>query len=147
MTMPLVKLSHSRRYPPRVTEFTRVFWDALAEGRFLVTRCRGCQRHSFPPKPICPHCWTDVIDWEEITTEGRIYSWTRVHAGPAIFEEDLPYAIGIVDLDCGIRVACPFIGDAAWQCGMAVEMVSVIYADGPFFGARQKGGSHNSYMV
>jgi len=30
---------------------------------------------------------------------------------------------------------------------MAVEMVSVIYADGPFFGARQKGGSHNSYMV
>jgi uncharacterized OB-fold protein len=143
MTMPLVELPHARRYPPRVTDFTRSFWEALAEGRFLVTRCEACARHSFPPKPICPHCWTDAIVWEEQTTEGHIYSWTRVHAGPAIFEADLPYAIGIVDLDCGVRLACPLVGDALWACGMSVELVRIRYTDGPFFGAQAKKVSHN----
>jgi len=143
MRMPLLERDHARRYPPRVTAFTRPFWDALAEGRFLVTRCEGCGRHSFPPKPICPHCWTDVVAWEERSTDGRVYSWTRVHAGPAIFEADLPYAIGIVDLSCGVRLACPLVGDADWQCDMAVELVHIRHADGPFFGARAKSVSHN----
>ncbi len=147
MTMPLVTMPHARRYPPRVTEFTRVFWDALVDGRFLVTRCAACDRHSFPPKPICPYCWTDAILWEEQATSGKIYSWTRVHAGPAIFEADLPYSIGIIDLDSGVRLACPLIGEVQWCCGMEIEMVSVIHPDGPFFGARPKIVSHNRYIV
>lgn len=138
MTMQRISMPHPRRYPPRVTEFTRPFWEALGEGRFLVTRCQSCRRHSFPPKPICPHCWTETIDWDEVPTVGRLYSWTRVYAGPAIFESDLPYAIGIVDLDCGIRLGSPLLGEAAWHCGMEMELVSVTYLDGPFFGARAK---------
>jgi uncharacterized OB-fold protein len=138
MTMPLVKMPHDRRYPPRVTEFTRPFWEALAEGRFLVTRCKACSRHSFPPKPICPHCWTDAIIWDEMDTSGEIYSWTRVHAGPALFEPDLPYAIGIVDLDNGVRLACGLIGEHEWRCGLQVELICISYADGPLIGAAPK---------
>ena len=141
MTMALLTIDQPRRYPPRVTEFTRPFWDALANGRFLVTRCLTCRRHSFPPKPICPQCWTDGIEWEEIETSGRLYSWTRVHAGPAVFEPDLPYAIGIVDLDCGVRIATPLLGAAAWECDMAVELVSRIFDDGAFYAARPKSAS------
>ena len=136
MTMPIQRIAHPRRYPPRITEFTQRFWDALTQGRFLVTRCARCDHSSFPPKPICPICWATDINWSEVDTTGQIYSWTRVHAGPAIFDPDLPYAIGIVDLDVGIRLACPLVGEGtAWRCGMAVELITYIYDDGPFYAA------------
>ena len=136
MTMLIRSIAHPRRYPPRVTEFTQPFWNALTEGRFLVSRCTSCSHCSFPPKPICPACWASQIEWTEVGTTGSLYSWTRVHAGPAIFDADLPYAIGIVDLDAGIRLACPLVRNAIdWQCGMPVELVSCIYEDGPFYAA------------
>jgi uncharacterized protein len=139
MTMPIVQVDHPRRYPPRVTQFTRPFWDGLREGRFSVTRCSLCARASFPPKPICPHCWTEAVVWEEIATEGTLYSWTRVHAGPAIFDADLPYAIGVVDLDAGVRLATPLMGaNVDWQCGMRLELLSCAFTDGHFFAASPK---------
>lgn len=139
MKMPIIPIKHDRRYPPRVTAFTSPFWQALNEGRFQVTRCTSCARRSFPPKPICPHCWNDRVDWEEIATRGTLYSWTRVHAGPAIFDADLPYAIGVVDLDVGVRLATPLIGNAEWQCEMPLELVACRFTDGPFFAAAEIG--------
>ena len=139
MTMPIIQVEHSRRYPPRVTEFTSPFWQALEEGSFQVTRCTSCARQSFPPKPICPHCWNDSVEWEEIATQGTLYSWTRVHAGPAIFEADLPYAIGVVDLHVGVRLATPLVGNTKWQCDMPVELIVCRFTDGPFFATAEIG--------
>ena len=136
MTMAIQHIAHPRRYPPRVTQFTQPFWDGLAQGLFLVTRCARCEHSSFPPKPICPVCWATEIMWSEVGTTGQLYSWTRVHAGPAIFDPDLPYAIGIVDLDVGVRLACPLLGDlVSWRCGMPVELVACLFEDGPFYAA------------
>lgn len=139
MKMPIIQVEHARRYPPRVTEFTSQFWQALDEGSFQVTRCTSCARRSFPPKPICSHCWNDLVGWEEIATRGKLYSWTRVHAGPAIFEADLPYAIGVVDLDVGVRLATPLIGNVNWQCEVPVELIVCRFTDGPFFAAAEIG--------
>lgn len=136
MTMTILSATTPRRYPPRVTEFTQKFWTALAEGCFTLTRCIACARRSFPPKPICPHCWTGDVAWEEIATTGELYTWTKVHAGPAIFDAELPYAVGVVDLDVGVRIATPLFGrDTDWRCGMRVELVTIKYLDGPFFSA------------
>ena len=143
MTMAIRHVAHPRRYPPRVTSFTQPFWEALAQGRFLVTRCARCEHSSFPPKPICPVCWATEIIWSEVDTTGQLYSWTRVHVGPAIFDPDLPYAIGIVDLAVGVRLACPLVGDGiAWRCGLAVELVACIHEDGPFYSATALGTFH-----
>jgi uncharacterized protein len=136
MTMEIVQVAHGRRYPPRLTQFTAPFWRGLSAGEFRTTRCRSCRRLTFPPKPICPHCWHKDVSWETLPTAGRLYSWTRIHAGPAIFESDLPYEVGIVDLDAGIRLACPLHGPAvAWHCDMSVNLITLLYADGPLFAA------------
>jgi uncharacterized protein len=140
MTMAIIPVGHARRYPPRVTAFTEPFWAGLLNGEFRVTRCAKCASLSFPPKPICPHCWTDEVRWEVIGTRGTLYSWTRVHAGPAIFECDLPYAIGIIDLDIGLRLACPLYGEAVdWVCGQRMELVTLAHEDGPYFAAQPLG--------
>jgi len=123
-------------YPPRVTAFTKPFWDALGKGQFLTTRCKNCQAQTFPPKVTCPHCWSSDLDWVEPGISGKLYSWTRVHAAPAVFVDIAPYALGIVDLDCGIRLACPIVTDQTLQCDIPVELISIEYRDGYQLAAR-----------
>ena len=137
MTMEIVADTAVRAYPPRVTAFTAPFWSGLLDGRFMTTRCDACHRLTFPPKPICPHCWTDGIDWEAIGTDGRLYTWTRIHAGPAVFADQLPYEVGIVDLAVGLRVACRLWSRDRpdWQCGMLVRLLTLSMQDGPLFAA------------
>ena len=136
--LPRISMPGRRAYPPRRSVFTQVFWDGLAEGRWQTTRCEDCGRQTFPPKPVCPHCWSAQVRWAPLDARGTLYSWTRVHAAPAVFTAEAPYAVGIVDLDCGIRLACRLVeaDGAGFTPGMAVEMTVLVYEDGPLFAAR-----------
>ncbi|MFC4312253.1 Zn-ribbon domain-containing OB-fold protein [Steroidobacter flavus] len=138
MTLEIIPIDAARTYPPRVTRFTAAFWQALQQGLLKTTRCESCQQLSFPPKPICPHCWTEGVSWQTLSGAGTLYSWTRIHAGPAIFEPELPYEVGVVDLNDGLRLACRLHGPAGtpWRCGMPVRIVTLKYRDGPLLAAR-----------
>lgn len=41
--------------------------------------------------------------------EGKIISWTRVHAPPAGFEEQAPYVVVVVKLDNGINYTAQLV--------------------------------------
>ncbi len=32
------------------------YWEAAANGKFLLSDCRGCGRVYYYPRPICPFC-------------------------------------------------------------------------------------------
>jgi DUF35 OB-fold domain, acyl-CoA-associated len=57
-------------------------------------------------------------------------------SAPAAFQDEVPYRVGIVDLDEGLRIATRVL--AAIQPGLdtAVEIVVLSYSDGPLFAAR-----------
>ena len=136
--LPMVPIPGRRAYPPRVSAFTQPFWEGLAQGHWQTTCCDACGRQTFPPRPICPHCWSDRVSWSPLSSHGTLYSWTRIHAAPAVFDAEAPYAVGIVDLDSRIRLACRLLdtAHADWKPGMAVEMAVLQYEDGPLFAAR-----------
>jgi uncharacterized OB-fold protein len=135
--MPEVPMAGPRPFPPRVSPFTRPFWDALGEGRLLTTRCGTCGSTGFPPRTLCRACWGRAMSWTGLATRGTLYSFTRVHVAPAAFRGDTPYAIGIVDLVDGPRLMCRMVGEVgAPDLDGPVEMVVLRYDDGPLFGAR-----------
>jgi uncharacterized OB-fold protein len=136
MTMTRIEIARARPYPPRVTEFTARFWDDLASGILTTTRCTACGEATFPPKPVCPYCWGGEVEWTRLSPRGLLYSWTRVHAGPAIFDPELPYDLGVVDLEDGVRIACRLSGgNGDWQCGAPMELAVLAYTDGPLLTA------------
>ncbi|KQP19319.1 Zn-ribbon domain-containing OB-fold protein [Pseudorhodoferax sp. Leaf265] len=141
MTLDVHKVVATRPYPPRVSTFTKPFWSALNEGRFTTTQCRECHRQTFPPKLVCPHCWSDKYEWVDMPVEGELYSWTRIHAAPAVFQPLAPYVVGIVDLDGRTRLACPLVVPDGVQVsvGSKVRMVVMAFDDGPLFAARVLG--------
>lgn len=101
---------HALAYPPRLTAVTRPFFDALAEHRLVTTRCRRCAYLTFPPKGVCPRCWSEEVAFEEIPPTGVLRSFTEVWAAPARFADEAPYVLGIVDLDAAVRCAARVSG-------------------------------------
>ena len=138
MTLPTLTIEAERAYPPRISGFTKDFWSALGEGRWQTTRCQSCGKQTFPPKPVCPHCWSTDVAWTDLSPRGILYSWTRIHAAPTVFSPEAPYACGIVDLESGIRLACRLVEREGqpFAIGQAVEMLVLSYRDGPLFAAR-----------
>jgi uncharacterized protein len=134
--LEILDVDGPRAYPPRVTPFTRTFWDALRDGRLCTTRCDACHLHTFPPKAFCPHCWSRKVSWTDLSGRGTLYSCTTVHAAPAAFRQQAPYRVGIVDLEEGPRIAVGIWGDAPVTLDGAVEIVVLNHSDGPLFAAR-----------
>jgi uncharacterized protein len=139
MSLAVLSIDRVRAFPPRVTEFTERFWQGLSRGLFETTWCESCGRPSFPPKPFCPHCWSKQVRWGPLSGRGRLYSQTVVHAAPAAFQGEVPYRVGIVDLDEGIRIATRVLADSEPVLDMAMEIVVLSYRDGPLFAARPAG--------
>ncbi len=78
------------------------FYEAeLKAGRFMIQRCRGCARHVFYPRAICPHCASTELDWLQPKGTGRVYSTTVVRR-PA--DKGGPYNVALIDLDENVRL-------------------------------------------
>ena len=89
---------------PAVTIESKPFWDAAAEGKFLIKRCTDCGEAHWYPRALCPHCFSENTVWEESKGEGVIYSYSVMHRSPSG-----PYAIGYVTLNEGPAVLTNFV--------------------------------------
>ena len=104
---------------PMVSVETKPFWDAAAEGRFLIKRCTACKQAFWYPRAMCPFCMSAETVWEESPGAGVIYSYSVMHRSPTG-----PYAIGYVTLDEGPAVLTNFVDVApdGLSIGMKVKV-------------------------
>jgi uncharacterized OB-fold protein len=105
---------------------TLPFWEAAKEGRLLIEHCNACGENHYYPRPFCPRCWSDDVEWLEASGRATLYTWSVVHTNDLPpFAERVPYVAAIVELEEGPRmitnvVDCEF-GDL--EVGMALEAV------------------------
>ena len=84
---------------------TQPFWDAAREHRLLIKRCRACRRAHFYPRPFCPTCWSDDVEWEEASGRATLYTFSIVrHNDLPPFPDWVPYVAAVVDLEEGPRM-------------------------------------------
>ncbi len=104
-----------------------------ARYRLVGNRCANCGTVYFPPKAICPKCRRKgKLEKCQLKGEGKVYSYTIIHAAPSGFEKRVPYCIAIIELDEGPRVMGEVVGDLALlDIGARVRAVfRKIYEDG-----------------
>jgi uncharacterized OB-fold protein len=90
---------------PTIEEDTREFWDATNEGRLLLRHCRSCDEVHYYPRPFCPSCWSDDVDWVESAGTGTVYTYSTIFRNDLPpFPEQVPYVAAIVELDEGPRM-------------------------------------------
>ena len=78
------------------------FYERLAEGRLVTTKCSACGHIAWPPRGFCGECVSDRFEWAELPEEGTIHAFTVQDTGlPPGFEG--PRVFAIVKL-AGLRV-------------------------------------------
>ncbi len=67
------------------------------EKKFYTTRCTSCETTSYPPRPFCPACFSEAIEWVDVGAIGgaTLYAFTTQKTSLRFMAPDV---IGIVDI-------------------------------------------------
>jgi uncharacterized OB-fold protein len=126
---------HTANAPPvpPADGLSNPFWEATAEGRYLVQWCKVCEQPIYYPRYACPGCLSDAVEWRTATGRGVVYAFTIVHIPAAPWMADrMPYVTALVDLEEGVRVLTNIVDCDPQQVrvGAAVEVRWRPLADG-----------------
>lgn len=109
------------------SQLTDAYYEALDRGELIVQKCQSCDKPIMYPKYVCPHCHSTELGWTPASGTGHLHSFTIQRVGaPSGFEDDLPYAVGVVKLDEGVQLLARLRPDAdgAWdsyECDVRVS--------------------------
>lgn len=110
---------------PVADAFTRTYWDAAAEGRLLLRRCRApeCGVAHHYPREFCPRCWSEDVVWEEASGHAVLYTWSVVHRNDLPpFGDRVPYVAAVADLAEGPRMMTEVVECDALRVGMPLRL-------------------------
>ena len=93
-----------KRPLPEATPETREFWEGARRGELRIQRCLDCGKAYFFPRPFCPHCSSRNVEWFTASGKGTLHTYVIVHRGAMGFQDAVPYAIAIVELEEGPRM-------------------------------------------
>ncbi len=82
-------------WPMEAREFNRIyeFYDNLKAGRFTTTKCKKCGHVAYPPRIICPECYSEELEYIDLPKKGKVIVFTEQLRGvPLGFEAPLVHA-------------------------------------------------------
>jgi len=82
--------------------------------RLEAATCTGCGKVLYPPRRICPKCKGREFKKTELPFEGKLVSYTVIRTPPPEFSDLAPYALGILEMQGGVRMHCQ-ISDCDFQ--------------------------------
>lgn len=100
-----------------MTGIVEEFRSGLERGELLLQSCHTCRKPIMYPRHRCPFCHSDDLGWTVADGGGVLHSYTVVRAVPPKgFEDDLPYALGVVKLDEGAQLLARLkpLSDGTW---------------------------------
>lgn len=98
---------------PEITPEMVPFFEAAKRHELVAQRCTACGALRFPARAACNRCMSRETTWTPVAGKGRVFSVAVMHqANHPAYEAMLPYAIVVVELECGVRmisnvVDCP----------------------------------------
>lgn len=92
-----------------------------AAGTLIAQRCRQCATVVFPAGSLCAKCGGNELDTVELSSAGRVWSWTMVHRAPTGMKT--PYFVAWVDFPEGPRLFGQVSGEpGSLHTGMEVSL-------------------------
>lgn len=94
-------MSEQNRKPlPAVDDLSQPFWEAAKQHKLVVQRCQECSYFNHPPRLACDACQSQQLQFEPVSGQGTIYTFTVMHQpNIAGFEDQIPYINILVELE------------------------------------------------
>jgi uncharacterized protein len=105
---------------------SKPYWEAAQAGRLVFKKCLACAHLQFPPRHLCPKCWSDQAEWITSAGSGRVHSFSIVHRAPTpAYAAKAPYVIAMIDLAEGPRMLTNIVGGDALEIQIGDEVSAV----------------------
>jgi len=102
------------------------FFDKSREHKLVLRHCRDCESFLHPPRPNCPSCGSENLEWLESQGKGTIYTFTITRQPVSrAFVGRLPWAVVEVELEEGINLISNLVecDPEEIEIGMPVEVI------------------------
>ncbi len=80
------------------------FYKCISQGKLVGGKCTKCAEIHLPPRPLCNKCFSGEFERVEIPARGQLLTYTVIHVAPPQFQHLAPYAVGILQLEGGLRI-------------------------------------------
>ena len=91
---------YSKKPLPAVDDLSQLFWEAAKQHKLVVQRCQECSYFNHPPRLACDACQSQQLQFEPVSGQGTIYTFTVMHQpNIAGFEDQIPYINILVELE------------------------------------------------
>jgi len=110
------------------------YWDGLAGGQLVLSRCEDCRAWVHPPLERCRACGARTR-FEPVSGDGAVAGFIVMHRASVPGLGGGPHVIALVDLDDapGVRLSGRLVAPPAdARVGARVETRVVPVAGGPF---------------
>ena len=105
------------------TPFTiEQFYKFLAQRKLMAGKCTRCGKIHLPPRPLCDNCFSQEFEWIPVSGKGKLLTYTTIHIAPLQFQAMAPYAVGIVQLENGLKIPGMIEGATPEQLKIGMDL-------------------------
>jgi uncharacterized OB-fold protein len=98
-------------------------------------RCGECGKLSVEAGRPCPFCGAGGGQAVLLSGRARLLSWTVIRVPPARYAPEAPYAVGLLELEEGLRLTARLAGDPeGLAAGQSLVLTALDRLRGPIFG-------------
>lgn len=117
-----------RKPLPVPTPETAPFWQGLTRNELRIQRCKDCGKAYFYPRPFCPVCFSENVEWFTASGRAKLHTYEIVHRAPPAFRDMAPYVIAVVELDEGPRMMTNMVDVEPDPAKLPIDMpVEIVY--------------------
>jgi len=86
------------------------YWREIPQRyRYEAARCSGCGKVFFPPRLVCNACRGREFTQVTLPQAGTLETFTIIRVAPTGFEDQAPYAVGVVRLGDQLKVTAQIV--------------------------------------
>jgi uncharacterized protein len=89
------------------------FWrEKASRYNGLGSKCGVCEKVFFPPRVLCDNCGRKSLGKVtplQLKGNGTVFSFTVVHEAPRGFETQIPYIVGLIEMDEGVKLTAQIV--------------------------------------
>ena len=98
------------------------FYKFLKQRKLMAGKCLKCGKIHLPPRPLCDNCFSQEFEWVSVSGRGKLLTYTVISVAPQQFQALTPYAVGIVQLENGLKIPGMIQGLTQEQLKIGMEL-------------------------
>lgn len=99
------------------------YWREIPQRyRYEAASCSGCKKIFFPPRVVCSECGSREFESTTLSKTGKLDTFTIIRVAPTGFEDEAPYAVGVVSLPEGVKLTAQVVDGDPEQLSIGDEV-------------------------